>query len=237
MFAIQSIITELTMKGTSLTELFQSNQGNRAPWFLFWLLVGIAVLAVVIAWWMKRDEPDEEPVALSAASGDTPAAEPVAAQAVAPAAEETTEESAEEEAPAVEEESATEEGAPAEEEPAEAETTEPEAEAPVEEAKTPSEESAEEASDEPEAPPEPDDLTKMEGIGPKISGLLQEKGISTYSQLANTSVETLKQILTDGKIRIAHPETWPEQAALAAAGDWDDLEKLQDDLHGGRRKA
>mgnify|MGYP001035149878 CR=1 FL=1 len=30
-------------------------------------------------------------------------------------------------------------------------------------------------------------------------------------------------------------ETWAEQAELAAKGDWDALEKLQDELSGGRR--
>jgi hypothetical protein len=29
--------------------------------------------------------------------------------------------------------------------------------------------------------------------------------------------------------------TWPQQALLAAKGDWDGLEKLQDDLSGGRK--
>ncbi len=208
MFAILTIFTELTMKGTSPAELFQSNQGSRAPWFLFWLLVGIAVLAVIVAWWMSRGEEDESPVAPSAVSGDTPTPEPVTAQAAAPAsAEEAAEEPAEEESPEAE--------TVAEEDDVAEEVAEP---------------------TEPETSVEPDDLTKMEGIGPKISGILQEKGIKTYSQLANTSVEELKQILTDAKIKIAHPDTWPEQAALAAAGNWDALEKLQDELHGGRRK-
>jgi hypothetical protein len=29
--------------------------------------------------------------------------------------------------------------------------------------------------------------------------------------------------------------TWPQQAKLAAKGDWDGLEKLQDELSGGRK--
>jgi hypothetical protein len=32
------------------------------------------------------------------------------------------------------------------------------------------------------------------------------------------------------------PESWPEQAALAAKGDWDALKKLQDELDGGKYK-
>ncbi|HBY69766.1 MAG TPA: 50S ribosomal protein L21, partial [Flavobacteriaceae bacterium] len=30
-------------------------------------------------------------------------------------------------------------------------------------------------------------------------------------------------------------DTWPQQAQLAADGKWDELEKLQDELDGGRK--
>ncbi|MBN1221543.1 MAG: DUF4332 domain-containing protein [Anaerolineae bacterium] len=86
------------------------------------------------------------------------------------------------------------------------------------------------------APVEPDDLTVIEGIGPKISGLLQAAGVTTLAQLAETDVAQIRQILEDaGLIRLADPTTWPEQAKLAAAGDWQALQKLQDELQGGRR--
>lgn len=84
-------------------------------------------------------------------------------------------------------------------------------------------------------PPPPDDLKLVEGIGPKISGLLQAAGITTFAQLADAEVSQLKQIVLDAGIRIADPTTWPDQARLAAAGKWDELETLQDDLKGGRR--
>ncbi len=84
--------------------------------------------------------------------------------------------------------------------------------------------------------PKPDDLKRIEGIGPKISSLLQAAGIMTFAQLADADVARLEQIVEDAGIgRIANPSTWPEQAALAAAGKWDELETLQDDLKGGRR--
>lgn len=83
---------------------------------------------------------------------------------------------------------------------------------------------------------EPDDLKKIEGIGPKISGLLMEKGINTFSQLAEKEASEIKAILDEAKIRIANPATWAEQAKLAADGDWDSLGKLQDELKGGRRE-
>jgi predicted flap endonuclease-1-like 5' DNA nuclease len=84
-------------------------------------------------------------------------------------------------------------------------------------------------------PARPDDLTVIEGIGPKISGLLQAAGITTYAQLAAAEVDQLRQILDEGGITgIAHPGTWPQQAKLAAAGEWTELEKYHDSLKGGR---
>lgn len=85
-------------------------------------------------------------------------------------------------------------------------------------------------------PPMPDDLTIIEGIGPKIAGILQTAGITTLVQLANTDVDHLREILNEaGLTRLANPGTWPEQAQLAAAGDWDGFKKLQGELKGGRR--
>lgn len=84
-------------------------------------------------------------------------------------------------------------------------------------------------------PTEPDDLTKIEGIGPKISTTLQEAGIRTYTQLAASEAAVLKKVLSDAGIRIGQPDTWPEQAALAAKADWTALKELQSSLQGGRR--
>ncbi len=88
----------------------------------------------------------------------------------------------------------------------------------------------------PITPPQPDDLKKIEGIGPKIESILNDAGITTFAQLADTDVDTLDQIVRkDAGITIAHPASWPEQAQLAAAGEWDALEKLQDALTAGRQ--
>ena len=106
-------------------------------------------------------------------------------------------------------------------------TVEPEedAEAPEPEATLETEEAA-----------EPDDLKRIEGIGPKISSVLQAAGIATFAQLAATDIDRLKQVLMEaGLAALTNPTTWPEQARLAAAGDWDALEVLQGDLQGGRR--
>jgi predicted flap endonuclease-1-like 5' DNA nuclease len=82
---------------------------------------------------------------------------------------------------------------------------------------------------------DPQDLQRIEGIGPKIAGVLNDAGIVNYAQLAEQSGAALRAILDEAGIgRIAKPATWPRQAALAAAEDWDALDALQDALHGGR---
>ncbi|MBN2007377.1 MAG: DUF4332 domain-containing protein [Anaerolineae bacterium] len=83
--------------------------------------------------------------------------------------------------------------------------------------------------------PQVDDLRRVEGIGPKVAGLLQKAGITTFAQLAQTDVARLKEILEAENLPFINPETWPDQAALAAGGDWDGLSKLQTGLKGGRR--
>ena len=89
---------------------------------------------------------------------------------------------------------------------------------------------------EPAAAAEPDDLTKIEGIGPKVQGLLNDAGISTFAELASRTPEQLDEILdAAGSSYKAMDETsWPRQAALAAEGKWEELQKLQDELVGGR---
>lgn len=95
-----------------------------------------------------------------------------------------------------------------------------------------------EGEDEKGEPAEFDDLKRIEGIGPKIASVLQQAGITTFVQLADAEVGRLEQILEEADprlVRLAHPVTWPEQAALAAAGEWDALQALQNELKGGRR--
>jgi len=81
-----------------------------------------------------------------------------------------------------------------------------------------------------------DDLTKVEGIGPKISGLLTEAGYGTFAALAATTPENIKGILTAAGSRYAthNPGTWPKQAEMASEGKWDELKIWQDELDGGK---
>ena len=81
---------------------------------------------------------------------------------------------------------------------------------------------------------EADDLTRIEGIGPKINSLLQAAGISTFQQLADADVERLHEIVEAAGLRMVNAQTWPEQARLAADGKWEDLAEWQTELKGGR---
>jgi len=122
----------------------------------------------------------------------------------------------------------------------------PEPDAEVEETDTAApevEEQPEQAQAEPPAPveneddeTEPDDLTRIEGIGPVYSKALTAAGIPTFAQLADASDDQIVAAIeaADKRVPTSHV-TWAEQAALARDGKWDELEKLQNELDGGRR--
>lgn len=84
-----------------------------------------------------------------------------------------------------------------------------------------------------------DDITKIEGIGPKVAEIFAAAGITTFAQLASKTKEELEAILDpNGGVYVAmDPTTWPQQAQLAADGKWDDLQTLQDELKGGKEEA
>jgi ribosomal protein S6 len=78
-----------------------------------------------------------------------------------------------------------------------------------------------------------DDLTRIEGIGPVIATTLENAGILTFDQLAHSSQEELEALLEG--VRGSHDATtWSEQAALAAASKWEELDALQEQLIGGK---
>ena len=81
-----------------------------------------------------------------------------------------------------------------------------------------------------------EDLTKIEGVGPKIAEILNSNGINTYAQLAASSPDQIRQMLdaAEGNFANHEPATWPDQAQLAASGDWDKLKEWQDELDGGK---
>ena len=83
-----------------------------------------------------------------------------------------------------------------------------------------------------------DDLELIEGVGPKIAELLKASGIDTFDALAKAPVEKVQEVLEAGgsNFNLAKPQTWAEQAALAASGDWSAFDKLTEALVGGVRK-
>ncbi len=82
----------------------------------------------------------------------------------------------------------------------------------------------------------PDDLKKIEGIGPKIEQLLNEAGITTFADLAMSDAAQVKEILDNAgpRYRMHDPASWAEQSRMAASGDWAKLKKWQDEHSGGK---
>lgn len=84
----------------------------------------------------------------------------------------------------------------------------------------------------------PDNLEIIEGIGPSIAHLMRSSGVNSFAKLAGMSIAGLQAILDRGgpRFRMANPQTWAEQAALAVANRWADLRRLQDALDAGVRR-
>jgi len=80
-----------------------------------------------------------------------------------------------------------------------------------------------------------DDLTSIEGIGPKVAKLLAGIGITTFASLAAADLGKLRETLDEAGYKYMEPSGWVAQAKLAAAGDSQGLQKLQEELKGGRR--
>ncbi len=80
-----------------------------------------------------------------------------------------------------------------------------------------------------------DDLTLIEGIGPKSAEALIAAGIDSFAKLSKKNPEAIQKVLSDTSSRLAHldPQTWPKQAKMAAEGNFDELKKWQDTLIGG----
>ncbi|MFW5772993.1 MAG: helix-hairpin-helix domain-containing protein [Phototrophicaceae bacterium] len=82
----------------------------------------------------------------------------------------------------------------------------------------------------------PDDLQRVDGIGPKYKKALMDAGVTTFAKLASMTDDELEAIVSVASMtRPPTLDTWREQASFAAKGDWAGLEKLQGELQGGRR--
>lgn len=202
-------MAELLVGQTAIATLapyLQAAEGSGIPWWVWFILVSVLLLLLLIGF-ARQSAPGE------------PLPKPEE-RTIAPA-------------PAVEEENQQEalepESEPESEQEVEKEAVEQEARATTPEAK-------EESGQTEASPAAADDLKRIEGVGPKIATVLNDNGIATYAALAETEPARLKEVLDQAGINLADPSTWPEQAKLAAAGQWAELEAMQDNLKGGRKE-
>lgn len=81
----------------------------------------------------------------------------------------------------------------------------------------------------------PDDLTIVEGIGPKASAALKAAGVTSYALLASSTPAELRSILDAHGDRFAFltTDTWPKQAALARDGKYFELDSYKKRLYAG----
>lgn len=95
-----------------------------------------------------------------------------------------------------------------------------------------------------EAPPAkpppiaPDDLTLIEGIGPKIAAALSAAGVDSFAKLAARAPAELEDIVKAAGVRlVGHAESWPRQGELAASGDMEALRQYQAEVRARRGRA
>jgi predicted flap endonuclease-1-like 5' DNA nuclease len=86
------------------------------------------------------------------------------------------------------------------------------------------------------APDKPDDLTVIEGIGPRIDGALKAAGIDTLVKLSKASNNDLEAAINTANIRLAPSlPTWAEQANYLVTGNQAGFDALVQQLKAGRR--
>jgi len=83
----------------------------------------------------------------------------------------------------------------------------------------------------------PDDLKVIEGISTSMERLLNNAGIFTWKKLSKSGIGELRRlIIANGtSLNETDPTTWPEQAELAVANQWEQLEAFQKELINGKR--
>ena len=79
------------------------------------------------------------------------------------------------------------------------------------------------------------DLKIIEGIGTALEKILNLAGINSFEELSGYDETSLRQILSDAgsRFKVHNPSSWPQQAKLAAEGNWDALKVLQERLNLG----
>jgi predicted flap endonuclease-1-like 5' DNA nuclease len=81
-----------------------------------------------------------------------------------------------------------------------------------------------------------DDLKVVEGIGPKIEGMLKDVGIKTWESLSEATVADCQKVLDGGgkRYKVHDPASWPMQCKMAYEGKWKQLLKWQDEHNHGK---
>lgn len=182
-----------------------------AVWIVLAFVVGLVLGAVAMWWWLGARKP-------AAPATTTPATTPAATAPAAATAAATTPAAEEPAAPAAA--------------PTAAAPTRSAAESPVREF---SGTELAKASEIIGRKVRLNDLRLIEGIGPKIEGLLNAKGIDTWHELASAPKAKLQAVLDEAgpRFRMHKPETWSKQARLLTQGKWAEFKKLTEELDGG----
>lgn len=88
-----------------------------------------------------------------------------------------------------------------------------------------------EASAETAAPETGDDLTMIDGIGPKTAEALKAAGVTTFVALGEMKPEAIAEALRkEGGRPGGNLDTWPQQARFAARGDWSGMRRYVSSL-------
>lgn len=76
------------------------------------------------------------------------------------------------------------------------------------------------------------DLEVIEGVGPRMCALLHASGYPTLGALSTAKIHDLYKILhtASANYTFVKPDTWAQQAHLAASNKWYELKGLQDYL-------
>ena len=69
------------------------------------------------------------------------------------------------------------------------------------------------------------DLSKLNGIGPKSAAALKAAGIDSFNKLANSSEDQIRAALSGVRL-VGDISTWAQQASYAARGDWAGLNQF-----------
>lgn len=71
-----------------------------------------------------------------------------------------------------------------------------------------------------------DDLTMIDGIGPKTAEALKAAGVTTFAALGEMKPEAIAEALRkEGGRAGGNLDTWPQQARFAARGDWSGMRR------------